>query len=113
MEKLLHKRKCLMENEINRWVFLGMKFSENINGWTLHRPSIALTFSSNICIIPGRLLPGRACFRLYRRSKDKTINSISEMNNVKKFAQQILKNYFCKLKTGLKNVCKFISVFKY
>ena len=94
MEKLLHKRKCLMEKEINRWVFLGMKFSENINGWTLHMPSIALTFSSNICIIPGRLLPGRACFRLYRRSKDKTINSISEMNNVKKICSANFKKLF-------------------
>jgi len=75
MEKLLYESKCL-----NGWGFRGMKFSENINGWTFHKPSIELTFSSNICIIPDRLLPSRACFRLYRCGKGNKINSTIENN---------------------------------
>jgi len=72
-----------------RWVFKGMKFSKNINGWTLYEPSIVLTFSSNICIIPDRLLPSRACFRLYRQCKDNTIYSITD-NKKKKQQLQVI-----------------------
>jgi hypothetical protein len=72
MEKLLYEENCLMRSWSEKiidtavyqtvikfygWIFLGMEFSENINGRTLCRPSIELTFSSNICIIPDRLLP--------------------------------------------------------
>ena len=72
MEKLLHKTKRIGEQKICGWVFEGMKFSKNINGWTFSKTSIELTFLSNICMIPDRLLPGSACFRLYRCSKDST-----------------------------------------
>ena len=90
MEKLLYESKCL-----NGWGFRGMKFSENINGWTFHKPSIELTFSSNICTIPDRLLPSRACFRLYRCYKNNTMNSIIE-NNLKNgiWLRKILKCYY-------------------
>lgn len=79
MEKLLYKGSCMtminvydeiQVRQICGWIFLGMVFSENINGRIFYRPSIALTFSSNACIIPDRLLPSRACFRLYRCDKN-------------------------------------------
>ena len=110
MEKLLYQTKL----KGRRWIFKGIKFSKNNNGWALYKPSIALTFSSNICIIPDRLLPSRACFRLYRHRKNITIASTIENNN-KNCEIYLLnqKNYFCKPKSGLKNECKFISVFKY
>jgi len=47
-------------------------FSKNTNGQFFFKLSIALTFLSNICIIPDRLLPSRACFRLYWPCKNKT-----------------------------------------
>jgi len=78
-----------VNNLIYGWIFLGIWFSENINGRTLCRPSIALTFSSNICIIPGRLLPSRACFRLYRCNKNSTKYSVIENNS-----KEMLKNLF-------------------
>ena len=44
--------------------------SKNIKGIALNH-SFDLTFFSVICIIPDKLLPSRACFRLYRRCKNK------------------------------------------
>jgi hypothetical protein len=110
MEKLLYQKKL----KGHRWIFKGIKFSENNNGWDLYNPSIALTFSSNIRIIPNRLLPSRACFRLYRHCKNITIYSTIE--NYNKICEIYLlnqKNYFCKLISGLKNDYKFISKIKY
>jgi hypothetical protein len=79
------------EKEICQWVFKGMVFSKNINGWTLYKPSIALTFSSNICIIPDRLIQSRACFRLYRLCKDNKKNPILDNMN----------ELFCKQKNAI------------
>ena len=110
MEKLLYQKKL----KGRRWIFLGIKFSENNKGWALYHPSFVLTFSSNICIIPDRLLPSRACFRLYRRCKNNTISSTIENNN--KYGKIYLlnqKNYFCKPISGLKNDCEIISEIKY
>ena len=112
MEKLLYKENCLMRSstyktddtavyqavsELCDWVFLGMEFSKNVNGRTLSYPSIALTFSSNICIIPDRLLPSRACFCLCRQGKGNEFYP-----SVKKVYKK--NDYFCKLKIGLKKV---------
>jgi len=110
MEKLLYQKKL----KGRRWIFKGIKFSENNNGWNFYTPSIALTFSSNIYIIPDRLLPSRACFRFYRHSKNITINSTIE-NKYKICGIYLLnqKNYFCKLISGLKNDYKLISKIKY
>jgi len=113
MEKLLSKGKCVVYSEtfgiysvgrqICGWVFSGMVFNKNINGRTLFNPSIALTFSSNVCIIPDRLLPSRACFRLYRQGKGSAKYEISKKKSTK-FAGLIKNHYFCKLKIGLKNI---------
>lgn len=92
MEKLLYKVNCktivkiseLYANEVFGWIFLGIEFSENINGRILCCPPIALTFSSNAYIIPDRLLPSRACFRLYRRGKSSEKCSIIENNSKNK-----------------------------
>jgi hypothetical protein len=82
-------------------VFLGIEFSKIINGWILTYPSDELTFSSNTCIIPDRLLPSRACFRLYRL--DKSSENYKKVKiNCKKFVNLLKNYYFCKLKTGLK-----------
>jgi len=84
-------------SHIYDWVFLGMEFNKNINGQIL---SIALTFSSNICIIPGRLL---LSFRLYRHSKSNAKNQIAK-KSCKKIVCLVNIDYFCKSKIGLKNV---------
>jgi hypothetical protein len=110
MEKLLYQSGSLSSrtafvltntHQIFVWVFSGMGFSENINGRTFYSPSIALTFSSNICIIPEPLLPSRACFRLYRQDK-----SNKNFSTVKIFFKILFSfrknNYFCKPKIGLK-----------
>jgi hypothetical protein len=110
MEKLLYKSGCLNlgtafvptdTHKVCGWVFSGMEFSENINGRTFYSPSIALTFSSNICIIPDKLPPGRACFRLYRQDKSNENFSITKIF-FGKFLRIIKNDYFCKLKIGLK-----------
>ena len=90
MEKLLYKGKYL-----NGRGFRGMKFSKNITGRTLNKPAGALTFSSNIRIIPDRLLPGKACFSLYRCRKVNTIVSKIENNtkNGEIWLRKILKHY--------------------
>jgi hypothetical protein len=110
MEKLLYQKKL----KSRRWIFKGIEFSEKNNGWTFDKPSIALTFSSNICIIPDRLLPSRACFRLYKHRKNNTIKSTIENNDknseIDLFNQ---KNYFCKPISGLKmtiNLYRKISI---
>ena len=118
MEKLLSKRKLVINssldntytslNQIFGWVFSGMVFSKNINGWTSWRPSIALTFSSNIRAIPDKLLPSRACFRLTRRHKFKTKFINCEIRS-KKFVRQMIKCYFCQLILGLIFICKCIA----
>ena len=121
MEKLLYKANRLMcrwtdkivinvavyQAACKEWdrFFSGMKFSKNINGRIFCNPSIALTFLSNICIIPDRLLLSRACFRLYRRHKDSE-NYTIEKNICKKIVHLIKNDYFCKLKIGLKNIVK-------
>ena len=46
--------------------FKAWKVSENVKGWQDTNPLI-LTFSSTVKIIPGRLLPSIACFRLFWR----------------------------------------------
>jgi hypothetical protein len=105
VEKLLYQTKRV----ICGWVFEGMMFSKNINGWTVNKPPIELTFLSNICMIPHRVLPGRACFRLYRRGKDNEIYSTIECqtkNHTKNRLHHLKKDYFCKLKIGLKKIVK-------
>jgi len=118
MEKLLYKANCLARSlkyeiddtvviqavsEFYGWVFLGMGFSKNVNGRTFSNPSIALTFSSNICIIPDRLLPSRACFRLYGQGKCNEYYPTAK--KIYKKNVRLEKNeYFCKLKLGLKKV---------
>jgi hypothetical protein len=109
VEKLLHQTKCIVEHDISHWVFEGMRFSKNINGWTVNKPSIELTFLSNICIIPDRLLPSRACFRLYRCGNDNEIYSTIECKakkHTKKRLHRLKKDYFCKFKTELKKNVK-------
>ena len=117
MEKLLYKANRLMcrtDKTVNvavyqaackDWdrVFSGMKFSKNINGQIFCNPSTSLTFLSNICIIPDRLLPGRACFRLYRHNRDNE-NYPTGKRSRKNIKYLIKFDYFCKSKTGLKNV---------
>jgi hypothetical protein len=102
--------------QILDWVFLGIMFSKNINGWILCCPPIVLIFSSNTCIIPDRLLPSRVCFPLYRRDKDNE-NYPTLKKNYEKIVHLIKNDYLCKLKIcklkiGLKNDCKFIPGFK-
>jgi hypothetical protein len=86
--------------QIYGWVFSGMEFSENINGRILSGPSIALTFSSNICIIHGRLLPSRACFRLYRCNE-----SSAKFSMVKNKLKNLLKNLFV-----IKKIYNFVNL---
>jgi len=118
MEKLLYKDNRLVYSWTDKivdiavypaickdWdrVFSGMMFSKNINGRIFCNPSTALTFLSNICIIPDRLLPSRACFRLYRHHKDNE-NYQTGKRSRKNIKYLIKFDYFCKSKTGLKNV---------
>ena len=118
MEKLLYKENRIMRSLIDKmidaavyqtvsktsgWVFLGMEFSKNINGQILGNPSIALTFLSNICMIPDRLLPSRACFRLYRQGKG-SAKYPTVKKEYKKIDHLLKNHYFCKLKIGLKNI---------
>ena len=116
MEKLLYKENRIMccsidkiinvavyqtVNRISGWVFLGMEFSKNINGQILCNPSIALTFLSNICMIPDRLLPSSACFRLYRQGKG-SAKYPTMKKECKKIDHFLKIHYFCKPKIGLK-----------
>ena len=120
MEKLLYKENRIMHSSISKiidsavyqtvgqifgWVFLGMGFSKNINGRILCNPSIALTFLSNIRVIPDRLLPSRACFRLRGRRKDSAIVLFSE-KKATLFVYQLIKQYFCRLKIEFKKSVK-------
>jgi hypothetical protein len=123
MEKLLYKENRLQLNLIDEiieaavyhtinkicgWVFLGMAFSKNINGQIFNNPSIELTFSSNICDIPDRLLPSRACFRLGRQCESSVIFPTRQIIYTK--CVPLKKNdYFCKLIRGLK---KCVNVYQ-
>jgi hypothetical protein len=110
MEKLLYKRKWVMKKGRSEWVFRGMKFSKNINGWSMNKPPIEWTLLSNICNIPDRLLPSRACFHLYRLCKGNTIK-LSIENNTKENRVAKQKNtIFVNSKQDLK-MC--VNLFQY
>ncbi len=64
--------------------------------------SLELTFLSVICIIPDKLLPGRACFRLYRQHEEKNLLDIGKIS-IKKTASK-MSTWKDRLKNSIKNV---------
>lgn len=50
--------------------------------------SLELTFLLVICIIPDKLLPSRACFRLYRQHEEKDLLDIGKIY-IKKTASKM------------------------
>ena len=65
--------------------------------------SIELTFLSKFCIIPDRLLPSRACLRLYRQGKGKT-----DKSKIKTFDKIQLQ--FCPLEQNHQKSAPILSI---